>query len=141
MQQLYSHIASAIIPAASIVAVPSASQHFPQQKIRGEEEWGPMASTLLRASFTGQMLIPSSSSMTSLDQDQEDDRQRSKKRTQFGRMNASSDEDDTDEGGERTHRASSQKSVIKSVREISDLVYIIGNLFLEFISNSSNIRC
>ena len=110
MQKLYSHIASAIIPVASIVAVPSAVQHFPQQKVTGGEEWGPLASTLLQASFTGQMLIPPSSSMTSFVQDEEDDHSHSKRRTPTGRIDASSDEDDSDEEGERT-----QKSAIKSV--------------------------
>jgi len=93
-QQLFSHIASAIIPVTSIVAVPSASQHFPQQKIYGNDEWGPLASTLLRASSTGQMLIPSSSSMTSLNQHDEDDYQNSKRQTPIGRMDASTDEDE-----------------------------------------------
>jgi len=93
-QQLFSHIASAIIPVTSIVAVPSAYQHFPQQKIYGNDEWGPLASTLLRASSTGQMLIPSSSSMTSLNQHDEDDYQNSKRQTPIGRMDASTDEDE-----------------------------------------------
>jgi hypothetical protein len=62
------------------------------------------------------MLIPSSSSVHSLDQDEEDDHQQhSKRRTPFGRMDASSDEDESDEERDRTHRDSSQKSVIKSV--------------------------
>ncbi len=54
--------------------------------------------------------------MHSLDQDEEDDHQQhSKRRTPFGRMDASSDEDESDEERDRTHRDSSQKSVIKSV--------------------------
>ena len=114
LQQLYSHIASAIIPVASVIAVPSAAQHFPQQKTRGNEEWGPVASTLLRASFAGQMLIPSSTSMTVLHHDDEDEQPSSKRRTPIGRMDASSDDDDSDEGV-RTHREASQKSVIRSV--------------------------
>jgi hypothetical protein len=87
-----SHIASAIIPVASIVAVPSASQHFPQQKTRGSEEWGPLASTLLRATFATQILIPSSA-ITPLNQNEEEDHSHSEKRTTFGRIDASSDDD------------------------------------------------
>lgn len=60
------------------------------------------------------MLIPSSP-MTSLNQDHEDDYQHSQRRTPIGRMDASSDEDDSDEEGERTHRGSSHKSIVKSV--------------------------
>ncbi|CAF1317990.1 unnamed protein product [Rotaria magnacalcarata] len=63
--KLYSHIASAIIPSVGIIAVPSAAYHFPRQKVRGSEEWGPLASTLLRASSTSQLLVPSSTMMTS----------------------------------------------------------------------------
>ena len=62
---MYSHIASAIIPSASIVAVPSAAQHFPQQKLRAHDQWGPLATTLLRASSTSQLLLPSSSNARS----------------------------------------------------------------------------
>lgn len=90
---MYSHIASAIIPVTSIIAVPSAGQHFPQQKTRGNDEWGPLASTLLRASSINQMLIPSSH-ISALNQDDEDNYQHSQRRTPIGRMNASSDEDD-----------------------------------------------
>jgi hypothetical protein len=93
---LYSHIASAIIPVTSIIAVPSAAQHFPQQKVRGNEEWGPLASSLLRASTTSQMLIPTPP-MTSFsqddDDDEEDDYQHSRQRTPIGRMDASTDEE------------------------------------------------
>jgi hypothetical protein len=87
-QQLFSHIASAIIPSASIVAVPSVARYFPQQKIRGNEEWGPLASTLLRASSTGQLLIPSSSVISS---QRDGGYRRSKQRTSIGQMNPSTD--------------------------------------------------
>ena len=93
-QQLYSHIASAIIPVTSIIAVPSAAQHFPQQKVRGNEEWGPLASSLLRASSTSQMLIPTPPmSSFNQDDDDEDDHQHSRQRTPMGRMDASTDEE------------------------------------------------
>lgn len=96
---MYSHIASAIIPVTSIVAVPAVAPHFPQQKVRANEEWGPMASTLLRASFTSQLLVPSTSSKTSLNQyddddDDDDDYVTTKKRTAVGSMDASTDDDD-----------------------------------------------
>jgi hypothetical protein len=93
-QQLYSHIASAIIPVTSIIAVPSAAQHFPQQKVHGNEEWGPLASSLLRASFTSQMLIPTPpmTPLNQYDDDDEDVYQHSKKRTTIGRIDASTDE-------------------------------------------------
>jgi hypothetical protein len=56
-----------------------------------------------------------------LDQDEDDYRQQqqqqhSQKRTTFGRIDASTDEDESDEEGQHTHRAStSQKSTIRSV--------------------------
>ncbi|CAF3810528.1 unnamed protein product [Rotaria socialis] len=118
--QLYSHIGSAIIPLASIVAVPSASQHFPQQKIQAREEWGPIASTLLRASATAHMLIPSSSSKTSLNQEDDDDDdedyQPTSRRTAIGRMDAStSDEDESDDAKySRKHQDSLHASTIRS---------------------------
>ncbi|CAF2411488.1 unnamed protein product [Rotaria sp. Silwood2] len=115
--QLYSHIASAIIPITSIVAVPSVSQHFPQQKTRANEEWGPVASTLLRASLTSQILIPSSSSSkTSLNQYVEDDSQRSRIRTPIGRMDASTDDDEEEsdeEKDEHKYQESLRASTVK----------------------------
>lgn len=48
-----------------IIAVPSAAYHLPKQKVRADEEWGPLASTLLRASSTGQLFLPSSTTMSS----------------------------------------------------------------------------
>ncbi|CAF1272609.1 unnamed protein product [Adineta steineri] len=112
------HIASAIIPVTSIIAVPSAVQHFPQQKIHPQEEWGPLASTLLRASFTGQMLIPSAN-LSSLNQSNDDDDdgennyQPSKPRTSIGRMDASTDEDESDEDGHKRQRKA-QSTAIRS---------------------------
>lgn len=47
-------------------------------------------------------------------EDDEDDERTSKRRTPIGRMDASSDEDDSDEES-RSQRATSQKSVIRSV--------------------------
>ncbi|CAF1128948.1 unnamed protein product [Rotaria sordida] len=114
--QLYSHIASAIIPVTSIVAVPSAVQQFPQQKTRATDEWGPIASTLLRASLTSQILIPLSSSRTSLDQYVEDDSQPTKTRTPVGRMDASTDDEDEsdEEKGERKYQESLHASTVRS---------------------------
>jgi len=84
----------------SIVAVPLAAQQFPQQKIHARDEWGPIVSTLLRASSTGQLLIPSTqTSLSARDDDDDDDdddseQLHSRKQTSFGRMAASSDDDD-----------------------------------------------
>ncbi|CAF2815027.1 unnamed protein product [Rotaria sp. Silwood2] len=89
--QLYSHIASAIIPSASITAVPSAAPNFPRQKIHGNEEWGPLASTLLRASSTSQLLIPSTTLITS---QQDDNYMRSIQRTVRERMDTTTDEEE-----------------------------------------------
>lgn len=89
IQQFYSHIASAIIPVTSIIAVPSASQCFPRQKLRANEEWGPLATTILNASLTNQMLIPSSD----INQNINDNYQVSPRRTPIGRMDASTDDD------------------------------------------------
>lgn len=92
MQQLYSHIASAIIPSVGIIAVPSAARYFPQQKVRGNDQWGPLASTLLRASSTGQLLIPSPSIVISSPRAYDHTYPVQKPST--GRMDASSDEEE-----------------------------------------------
>ncbi|CAF2144262.1 unnamed protein product [Rotaria magnacalcarata] len=129
--RLYSHIGSAIIPVASIIGVPSARQYFPQQKTQAREEWGPIASTLLRASATTQMLIPSSSSKTSLNQeddddDDDDDYQPPSRRTAIGRMDAStSDEDGSDDAKysrkqQDSLHASTVRSSISRAVSISD---------------------
>lgn len=123
--QFYSHIASAIIPVPSIVAVPSAAQHFPQQKVRGREEWGPLASTLLRASSAGQLLIPSTQTSISVrdevdDDDDDTEQLQSKKQTSFGRMAASSDEDDSDDDGQRSQKKSTLKSTASRTVSISE---------------------
>ena len=91
-QQFYSYIASAIMPTASVIAVPSAARYFPIQKTSGQDEWGPFASTVLRASLTTQMLLPSPSVTSSRDDD-EDSHQFNKQRSPIGRMDASTDED------------------------------------------------
>ncbi|CAF0741166.1 unnamed protein product [Adineta steineri] len=110
--QLYSHIASAIIPSASIIAVPSVAQYFPQQKSQGDEEWGPLASTLLRASSINQLLIQPS---TTINRKQENDSPRPSPRTTLGRMDASTDEDESDEEGQQQkHRKSSRTSLVKN---------------------------
>ncbi|UJR21266.1 hypothetical protein I4U23_024361 [Adineta vaga] len=118
------HIASAIIPVASLVAVPSAvGQHFPRQNTNPREEWGTVASTLLRASMTSQMLIPSSNLNSLHDDDDDDDNdnvdnrnyQTTKKHSTVGRMDASSDEDDSDNENQKSqetsvHRSSSSRT-------------------------------
>lgn len=63
LQQLYSNIGSAVIPSASIVAVPSVGQVFPRQKFRSNEEWGPLASNLLHAATTSQVLLPTTNAL------------------------------------------------------------------------------
>ncbi|CAF0777451.1 unnamed protein product [Adineta ricciae] len=96
--QLYTHIASAIIPSASIVAVPSAAKNFPQQKTRGTEQWGSFVPALLHASTTNQLLVLPSSSLTNIDTRQQHDGQtRSVQKTNMGRIDPSSDEEDSDE--------------------------------------------
>ncbi|CAF0906497.1 unnamed protein product [Rotaria sordida] len=109
--QLYSHIASAIIPSASIIAVPSAAHHFPRQKTRGNEEWGPLASTLLRASSTGQLLIPSSTLLTS---QQDDSYMRSIQRTVQGRMDITTDEEEESDDESEQQRKPYEAKFIKT---------------------------
>ncbi|CAF0930328.1 unnamed protein product [Rotaria sp. Silwood1] len=99
--QLYSHIASAIIPSASIVAVPSAASYFPRQKIHANEEWGPLASTLLRASSTSQLLIPTTTLLTT---QQDDNYIRSIQRTIRGRMDTTTDEEESDDESEKEQK-------------------------------------
>ncbi|UJR28194.1 hypothetical protein I4U23_009445 [Adineta vaga] len=115
--QLYSLIASAIIPSASIVAVPSIAQKFPRQKVRANEEWGPMVPSLLRASSTDQLLFPKSLSLPNLNSQQHDDSARSIQKSSVGRMDPSSDEEDSDEDEEqrRRHRESSRQSVKNNI--------------------------
>lgn len=128
IQQLYTHIASAIIPSAGIIAVPSAARHFPQQKVRGNDEWGPLASTLLRASSTGQLLIQSS---TIIHSQQDDGYRRSIQKTSIGRMDANTDEEErylhiflivftfnliySDEEEQQKHRQTIQNSAMQNV--------------------------
>lgn len=107
---LYSHIASSIIPSVSLIAVPSVASHIPQQKIRANEQWGPLASTLLRASSVDQLLIPSS---THLHSQRSVDYRQPTPRQSTGRMDASTDEDSSDEE-ERKQRERSSKSTIKN---------------------------
>ncbi|CAF0976224.1 unnamed protein product [Rotaria sp. Silwood1] len=113
--QLYSHIASSIIPITSIVALPSAAQCFPQQKILANEEWGPVASTFLHASLASQILI-SPSSKTLLNQYVEDNSQHTRTRTPIGRMDASTDEEEEsdEEKDERKYQESLHASTVKS---------------------------
>jgi len=84
IQHLYSHIASSIIPTVSLVAVPSVASQIPQQKTRANEQWGPLASTLIRASSVDQLLIPSTTHLHS--------QPNIVHRRSIGRMDASTDE-------------------------------------------------
>lgn len=121
-QQLYSHIASAIIPVASIVAVPAAESCFPRQNADARAEWGFVASTLLRASHTDRMLIPSAN-LSSLqpnddtDEDNDTNYQPSKRSQPVGRMDASSDDDDSDAQARRRRKAA-RDSQPKTVRTL-----------------------
>ena len=130
-QQLYTHIASAIIPAASIVAVPSVGPYFPRQNTDPRAEWGAVASTLLRASVTSQTLIPSTN-LSSLQHDDDDDDdpddtnyQPTRKPVPIGRMDASSDEDEGDTE-ERKRRKAANNSIVRSVRSLGPPVLTHG---------------
>ena len=99
-KRTFEHIASAIIPSASIIAVPSVSNVFPAQKTHSKAEWTNMGQVILRASLVSEQLVPSQSISVSEeeeddDEDEDEQEETTTRRTKSsGRIDASTDDDD-----------------------------------------------